>query len=87
MSLRKHLNSSPTGQICDDGDCVTDPNAVAACDECGVYDTEADGYMSIPAVDIDTTWSQPDSTINIPAEFLLDGSDYKLSVDFSEIKL
>lgn len=71
-----------TGQICDDGNCVTDPN-VATCDACGSYDGTADGPMSIEAggaVIVDTTFSNLPFTASIDQ---VSGNDVDVTVNIT----
>ncbi len=76
-----------SGEVCDDGTCVADPNAYT-CDECGTYDNKATGNLSVAnGAVIDTTWgdaTNPDS-LTLPADFVQSGSDFTLEVDLSGV--
>ena len=71
------------GETCDDGTCVPDASAYN-CVECGTYDAEATGFLTVNPL-IDTTWTAPDSTLTLPATLVQTGTDYSLSVDLSGV--
>lgn len=65
------------GEICDDGNCVTDPNA--NCDVCGSYDGTLNGNVTIPGVTV-----PPLEDVNTDVTVSASGADYTLVVDLSQ---
>jgi len=70
------------GEVCEDGTCVTDASSYT-CDECGTYDTEAEGEISAAGL-LDSTWTDTNKLV-FETVFVQSGSDFILEVDLSNV--